>query len=67
MRRRLEELLNETFEYDTPQLLLTGDMPGGEVQEGEHPSGTLFVSHPEGKKVRGYVYSSNPRMACSAQ
>ncbi len=67
MRRRLEELLNETFEYAAPQLLLTGDVPEGEVQEGGMLSGTLSVSHPEGKKIRGFVYPSNPRMSVSAQ
>lgn len=67
MRRRLEELLSETFEYDTPSLQLTGDLPGGEAKEGETLSGTIQAEHPEGKKVRGFVYSSNPRMSCSAQ
>ena len=67
MRRRLEELLNETFEYETPQLQLTGDLPGGQARENETLSGTLVLSHPEGKKIRGFVYTSSPRMACSVQ
>lgn len=43
MRRRLEELLNETFEYETPQLQLTGDLPGGEAAGDEPLSGTILL------------------------
>ena len=67
MRRRLEELLNETFEYETPQLQLTGDLPGGEAAGDEPLSGTILLEHPDGKKLRGFVYASSPRMACSVQ
>ena len=66
MRRRLEELLNETFEYDTPSLVLTGEIPA-QAEAGRMLSGTLSAAHPEGKKIRGFVYSSNPRMSLGAQ
>ena len=54
MRRRMEQLLNETFEYESPQLQLYGHGPEGEAEEGQMLSGTIGVVHPEGKKIRGF-------------
>ena len=67
MRRRMEQLLNETFEYELPQLQLTGKGPEGEAEEGQTLSGTIGVVHPEGKKIRGFVYSSSPRLVFDVQ
>ena len=62
MRRRLEQLLNESFEYDPPQLAVEPAAIELGVKEGEILSGSILVSHPEGKRCKGFVYSSNPRV-----
>ena len=62
MRRRLEQLLNEAFEYDPPRLVYEpssverGAGPGAQFQ------GSLHVSHPDEKRCKGFVYSSSPRV-----
>ena len=62
MRRRLEQLLNETFEYDPPRLVYEPASIEREAEEGEVLRGSFLLSHPEAKRCRGFVYSSNPRM-----
>ncbi len=62
MRRRLEQLLNETFEYEVPRLGISVSELEIEAGEGETVHGSLVVSHPEGKRVKGFVYSSSPRL-----
>ena len=62
MRRRLEQLLNESFEYDPPSLAVEPSSIEMEVKEREILRGSVLVSHPEGKKCKGFVYSSNPRV-----
>ncbi len=62
MRRRLEQLLNETFEYEIPRLVLEPAFLKAEVKKNELLRGSILVSHPEGKRCRGFVYSSNPRL-----
>ncbi len=63
MRRRLEQLLNETFEYESPRLVCEPALLEGEADSGEVLRGSVLVHHPEGKRCRGFVYSSNPRLA----
>ncbi len=62
MRRRLEQLLNETFEYETPRLVCEPDILEQESDKDAILRGSVLVLHPEGKRVRGFVYSSNPRV-----
>ena len=62
MRRRLEQLLNESFEYDPPRLRVEPAALEGSAQEGEILRGSVLVSHPEGKRCKGFVYSSNVRV-----
>lgn len=62
MRKRLEQLLNESFEYDPPRLQYEPAALNREAEEGEILHGTVLISHPEGKRCRGFVYSSNPRV-----
>ena len=62
MRRRMEQLLNESFEYDTPALVYEPVSVEAEGGAGEIIQGSIMVSHPEGKRCRGFVYSSNPRI-----
>ena len=62
MRRRLEQLLSETFEYEKPVPVLSCDRIRLEVKEGTAAGGVFSVSHPQERRIRGFVYSSNPRM-----
>ena len=62
MRRRLEQLLNESFEYEVPALVYEPASINLQADKGETPSGSVLVSHPEGKRCKGFVYSSNPRV-----
>ena len=62
MRRRLEQLLSETFEYERPVPVLSCDSIRLEVKEGTAAGGVFSVSHPQERRIRGFVYSSNPRM-----
>ena len=62
MRRRLEQLLNETFEYDPPRLVCEPASVDTEMDAGAMIRGSILVSHPEGKRCRGFVYSSDPRV-----
>lgn len=62
MRRRLEQLLNETFEYELPRLVCEPSSLEQEAGKDEVFRGSILVLHPEGKRCRGFVYSSNPRV-----
>ncbi|HCI73182.1 MAG TPA: hypothetical protein DHV42_01405 [Lachnospiraceae bacterium] len=62
MRRRLEQLLNETFEYDPPRLTIEPAALEEETEAGGTVQGSLTLIHPEGKRCRGFVYSSNARV-----
>ena len=62
MRKRLEQLLNESFEYDLPALVYEPAALEREAERGEILKGSILVSHPEGKRCKGFVYSSHPRV-----
>ncbi len=62
MRRRLEQLLNEKFEYESPRLVCDPSVVDEEADQGAVLRGKILVEHPEGKRVKGFVYSSNPRL-----
>ena len=62
MRRRLDELLSESFEYQTPSPALSPEVLELEADPGTTLSGYLTISHPAKKRLRGFVFSSNPRM-----
>lgn len=64
MKRKIEQLLNGKFEYSTPPLTILPEEVTVKVEPGETAHGTLWIESPDGKKVRGFLYSSNPRMLC---
>ncbi len=64
---RIEQLLNGKFEYETPSLQLSQDVIEQTVPEGKLFKGDFVVSQPEGRKVRGFLYSSNPRVTFDPQ
>ena len=65
MKRRIEQLLNGIFEYEPEKLLLIPEELEihGVPKEAVH--GSFHIEREDGKKVRGFLYSSNPRLVCS--
>lgn len=63
MKKRIEQLLNGKFEYEVPKLKLSQEEIRLEARPGEVLHGSFQVSHPGEKKVKGFLYSSNPRVA----
>lgn len=62
MKKRIEQLLNGKFEYEVSSLKLSEESIELTAKQGEIVHGSFSVSHPEEKKVRGFLYSSNPRV-----
>lgn len=62
MKKRIEQLLNSKFEYEVQPLRLSEERISLEAGEGELLRGSFTASHPQGKKVKGFLYSSNPRV-----
>lgn len=60
-------MLNGIFEYEMPSLQLSEEIIDRTVPEGELLKGNFVVSHPEGRKIRGFLYSSNPRVTFDPQ
>ena len=52
MRRRLEQLLSETFEYEKPVPVLSCERIRLEVKEGTAAGGVFSVSHPQERRIR---------------
>ena len=67
MRRRLEELLNGKFEYEQMPLTLTPDKLEAEAGAEDLLTGAFQVSTSDTKKVKGFLYSSNPRVTFEPQ
>ena len=64
MKKRIEQLLNGKFEYETPELLIAPDELEIKVVPGKAVRGTFALAGRDGRKIRGFIYSSNPRMRC---
>lgn len=62
MKKRIEQLLNGKFEYEVPALKLSQERIALEAKPGEVLHGSFQVSHPQERKVKGFLYSSNPRV-----
>lgn len=62
LKKRIEQLLNGKFEYETEPLKLSVEKLELEADPGEVLRGSFDVSHPQEKKVKGFLYSSNPRV-----
>ena len=64
MKKRIEQLLNGKFEYETPELLMAPEELEVKVVPGKAVRGTFALAGRDGRKIRGFIYSSNPRMRC---
>lgn len=61
MKRRIDQLLNEKFEYEAPQLVIEPSQLSGRVRAGENWRGSFSVENPAGRKMKGVLYASGPR------
>lgn len=64
MKKRIEQLLNGKFEYEAPELLMAPEELEVKVVPGKAVRGTFALAGRDGRKIRGFIYSSNPRMRC---
>ena len=63
LKRRIEQLLNGIFEYETPKLQISVDKIEAKVREGKTVRGTFQLENPAQKKVKGFLYAESPRVA----
>ena len=63
LKRRIEQLLNGIFEYETPKLQISVDKIEARVREGKPVRGTFQLENPAQKKVKGFLYAESPRVA----
>ncbi len=64
LKKRIEQLLNGKFEYEAPKLLMAPEELEVKVAPGKAVRGTFALAGRDGRKIRGFIYSSNPRMRC---
>lgn len=64
MRKRIKQLASGKFEHTRPKLSLSAAKIELEVLEGRDVTGEFTITSVNHVKMRGIVYSSNPRMEC---
>lgn len=64
MRKRIQQLASGKFDYTGPNLSLSTTKIELEVLEGKDESGDFSIISTNHVKMRGIIYSSNPRMEC---
>lgn len=64
MKRRIEQLLNGIFEYDRPALLRTPERLEIFAQPGTAARGSFRLESEDHRKIKGFLYTSNPRLIC---
>lgn len=62
MRKRIKQLARGKFEYAKPQLVFSEEEIAFSVIEGSDYEGSFTISSENSVKIRGVVYSTNPRM-----
>ena len=63
MRRKIDQLINGIFEYDKKPLHVSRERIEEEGSADTLFGGSFTVQSPTDRKVRGFLYSSNPRVA----
>lgn len=64
MRKRIKQLASGKFEHTRPKLSLSAAKIELEVLEGRNVTGEFTITSTNHVKMRGIIYSSNPRMEC---
>lgn len=64
MKRRIEQALNGIFEYEPARLILQPQTICIHGMPGTVERGSFRIESSDGKKVKGFIYSSSPRVIC---
>jgi len=64
LRKRIQQLANGKFDNNGPKLSLSTEKIELEVLEGKDETGSFVITSTNQVKMRGIIYSSNPRMEC---
>ena len=64
MRKRIKQLARGKFEYAKPELIFSEEKIIFSVVEGIKHEGSFTIQSKDKSKIRGIVYSTNPRMEC---
>ena len=62
VRRKIEQLLNGKFEYEVKPPVISVERIETVVREKQLYTGSFSVSSPSDRRLRGFLYSSNPRV-----
>jgi len=57
----MEQLLNGRFDYEVPKLLLSKPEITGQTMAGENFRGDLYLRAEDGRKIKGFAFSSHRR------
>lgn len=63
MKRRIEQLLNGKFEYRSAPLSFSADKIVRQADAGSYVSGSFSAASGDGRRIKGFVYSSDPRVS----
>jgi hypothetical protein len=64
LRKRIQQLANGKFDNNGPKLSLSTEKIELEALEGKDETGSFVITSTNQVKMRGIIYSSNPRMEC---
>ena len=67
MKQRIEQLLNGNFTYDISRPELSVSEISVSLRPGDQKRGFFELSSPDEKRIRGFLYSSSPRMSFDPQ
>ncbi len=62
MKRKIDQLLNGIFEYETPKLILSEERIDASVRKGESVRGSFTIENTAEKKAKGFLYTESPRV-----
>ena len=62
MKKKIEQLLNGTFEYENPTLLFSQEKISVTLKAGDTMRGELYFGTENNERIRGYITSSSRRM-----
>ncbi|RDU22314.1 DUF5717 family protein [Anaerosacchariphilus polymeriproducens] len=64
MYRSIKELANGIFQYEKPRIKLSDNQIILNIPSGSVGKGKVQIQEAGGNKIKGIIYSSNPRMIC---
>lgn len=64
LKRRIEQLLNGIFEYESAKLVIQPEKLVIQAAPGAAARGSFRIFAADHRKVKGFLYTSSPRMIC---